>query len=292
MPSTITLLIGLPASGKSTYARENLHDPIISSDALRQELCGDESDQSHNREVFQVLHARVQMALVHGENVVVDATNLTMKSRRPLLDMARRYHAAANAIIMAIPYHEVLERNEMRQRHVPAEAIAACRARFQMPCKSEGFQSIKIVPTTSSTAPLCYPTEPFDQMNPHHYDTLQTHVERVCGLVKQRAFHDPAISSYSYEALLRAAQWHDVGKPLTQTFDENGIAYYYGHASVGAYDYLAAYHDLLAAQLICYHMEPFQLTEEKGVRRFGEGLWYLLQLLHNADVEATKKEEP
>ena len=87
---TITLLIGLPASGKSTYARRYLSTPIVSSDALRAELYGDENDQRHNREVFQVLHARVQMALAHSEDIVVDATNLTMKSRRPLLDMARR----------------------------------------------------------------------------------------------------------------------------------------------------------------------------------------------------------
>lgn len=287
---TITLLVGLPASGKSTYAR-NTTTTIVSSDALRVELYGDENDQCHNREVFQVLHARVQMALAHGEDVVVDATNLTMKSRRPLLDIARRYHAAAKTIIMATPFRTVIEWNERRERHVPLEALYACRARFQMPCESEGFQSIEIVSVTPAINALCYPAEPFDQMNPHHHDTLQTHVDRVCAFVKQKAFYDPTIPPSSYNSLLRAAQWHDIGKPLTQAFDGAGVTHYYGHASVGAYEYLVAYHDLLTTQLICYHMEPFQLTEEKGVRRFGAEFWHLLQLLHEADVEATTKEE-
>ena len=289
---TITLMIGLPASGKSTYARRYLNTTIISSDALRAELYGDENDQRHNREVFQVLHARVQMALAHGEDVVVDATNLTMKSRRPLLDMARRYHATAKAIIMATPFHTVLEWNEKRERHVLVEVLYACRARFQMPCENEGFRFIEMVSAALPTTPLCYPAEPFDQMNPHHHDTLQTHVDRVCALVKQKAFYDPTIPPAHYNALLRAAQWHDIGKPLTQTFDDAGVAHYYGHASVGAYEVMVAYRDILMTQLVCYHMEPFQLTEEKGVKRFGAELWHLLQLLHEADVETTKKEEP
>ena len=59
MKPTMTMTVGLVASGKSTYARKLVNDTdaiILSSDALRWELFGDETDQEHNQQVVQELH--------------------------------------------------------------------------------------------------------------------------------------------------------------------------------------------------------------------------------------------
>ena len=58
-----TMLMGLPGSGKSTFANEvvtadSLTSVLISSDSLREELFGDVNDQTHNTEVFEEMHRR------------------------------------------------------------------------------------------------------------------------------------------------------------------------------------------------------------------------------------------
>ena len=56
------MLVGLPGSGKSTFAK-NLGYNIFSSDELRKELWGDESKQGNNTELFTELHRRIKKAL-------------------------------------------------------------------------------------------------------------------------------------------------------------------------------------------------------------------------------------
>ena len=66
MKPTMTMMVGLAASGKSTYAKKIVNDTdaiILSSDAIRWELFGDETDQEHNQQVFQELHKRAKNGL-------------------------------------------------------------------------------------------------------------------------------------------------------------------------------------------------------------------------------------
>ena len=57
MPQMI-MMVGLPASGKSTKAQElakEYNATIFSSDALRKELYGDENIQGDNTKLFNTL---------------------------------------------------------------------------------------------------------------------------------------------------------------------------------------------------------------------------------------------
>ena len=76
------MLVGLPASGKSAYAKglkKGYH--IHSSDEIRKELTGDEKTQVVNEKVFQVLHKRIKSDLEQGISCIYDATNMSMKRR-------------------------------------------------------------------------------------------------------------------------------------------------------------------------------------------------------------------
>ena len=84
----LTVMVGLSGSGKSTIAKTELADEntvIVSSDAIREELCGTVEDQSKNLEVFKLFHERIRRNLEKKKNVIADATTLTMKSRRAIL---------------------------------------------------------------------------------------------------------------------------------------------------------------------------------------------------------------
>lgn len=80
------MLVGLPASGKSSES-DRLGDVIVrSSDYLRDKLCGDINDMKNNGAVFTILQSLVRADLYHGKNVVYDATNLKASYRVEFLD--------------------------------------------------------------------------------------------------------------------------------------------------------------------------------------------------------------
>ena len=85
------MLVGLPGSGKSTYANtfrsqllSEINDErvvIISSDAIRKELYGDESIQTDPARVFSLMEERTLDELDKGSVVLYDATNINRKNR-------------------------------------------------------------------------------------------------------------------------------------------------------------------------------------------------------------------
>ncbi len=87
----LTIMVGPSGAGKSTYlasAYETCPHQIISSDGIRQELCGNFLDQTKNDEVFAALHALVKARLWAGLDVIVDATNIRNRDRRAITDLA------------------------------------------------------------------------------------------------------------------------------------------------------------------------------------------------------------
>lgn len=98
VPNTavLSLMVGPSGAGKSTWLRSCgglgygiLPSHIVSSDDIRQNLCGDWRDQSKNAEVFAALHAVVSTRLRNGLPTVVDATNLRRKDRLEVASLAQ-----------------------------------------------------------------------------------------------------------------------------------------------------------------------------------------------------------
>src|SRR6266404_2169050 len=73
----IVVLVGLPGSGKSTYL-ERLGITPLSSDAIRQLLADDATDQSIHGRVFATIRYLLRQRLAIGRALTyVDATHLT-----------------------------------------------------------------------------------------------------------------------------------------------------------------------------------------------------------------------
>ena len=58
-----TMLIGIPASGKSSYARGLSSGRVLSSDAIRETVLGDRKDQSHQGMVFDIMNRSAKILL-------------------------------------------------------------------------------------------------------------------------------------------------------------------------------------------------------------------------------------
>lgn len=139
----VVVLVGLPASGKSTWVAEQ-GVVAISSDELRRWLRDDATDQTIHRIVFRLMRDFVRLRISLGAPVTyVDATNLTRQHRRPFVKIAEHMGCACEAVFFDVPLDECLRRNEQRTRQVPPEAIRAMAERLQPPTAEEGFARLQ-----------------------------------------------------------------------------------------------------------------------------------------------------
>ena len=132
------ILIGLPASGKTTFYRERFaasHE-LVSKDAMR-----------HNRQPQRRQEELIDTSLAAGRSVVVDNTNPTAADRAAIIGVARRHGAEVAGYFFPTQAADALRRNRAREgRHrVPAVAIFATRKRLERPTFEEGFDRLYTV---------------------------------------------------------------------------------------------------------------------------------------------------
>lgn len=142
--SNFYMMVGLPASGKTTTAL-TLGAVVRSSDDLRSSLLGDVDDQSHNKEIFDLLHSLIKADVFSGIDVVYDATNIHSRYRREFLESLSLLPCKKVCIYMDTPYDECLSRNDKRERNVPVEVMERMRDRFALPVMDEGWDEIRVI---------------------------------------------------------------------------------------------------------------------------------------------------
>ena len=150
----LILLIGLPGSGKSTFAQhlvtQSPKSQVISTDAIRAQLFGDEAIQGSWLPVWkqvqkQFSYAVEQINLGNITRAVYDATNAARKYRRRAIELARRTgFTEIIGIWLDTPVQLCLERNCRRQRQVPEAIILQMQRQLQdaPPTLAEGLDRL------------------------------------------------------------------------------------------------------------------------------------------------------
>ncbi len=157
----LVVLVGLPASGKSTWLKENGLF-ALSSDAVREMLTGDVTDQSVNRLVFRTLRQLAAARVRAGAEVTyIDSTALTPWERRCWIRLAELHDCTAEALFFDVPLRECQRRNALRARVVPDHVLERMAARLVAPSTAEGFTRVStIAGTTTTSSPAQYPECP------------------------------------------------------------------------------------------------------------------------------------
>lgn len=129
------ILIGLPASGKSSFFRERFaatHDHI-SKDRMKHARLPERRQQTILAE-----------SLAAGRSVVVDNTNPDAATRAPIIETARRHGAEVVGYFFDTAAADALRRNRGREgrERVPDVAIFTARKRLQRPRRAEGFDRL------------------------------------------------------------------------------------------------------------------------------------------------------
>ncbi len=124
----LRMMVGIPGSGKSSLAEGWLAlgqvDRIVSSDKLRELVTGDAGDISKDKKVWELFYGTLDTYLWEGGIVVADATHLTPKSWKPLVELAEKFNIEVQAHIMRTKTELCVERNQNRERVVPAEVMS------------------------------------------------------------------------------------------------------------------------------------------------------------------------
>ena len=101
---SLVVLIGVSSAGKSTFAREHfLSTEVLSADFFRGVVADDENSLEATDDAFAALHFVAARRLARGLLTVVDATNVQPEARKPLVELAKRYHAQPVAIVFDLP---------------------------------------------------------------------------------------------------------------------------------------------------------------------------------------------
>lgn len=150
------ILVGPPGSGKTTWIEKEFYDGcfIVSTDNIIQDIA--EADGKTYDEVFptSIKDADTTMwkdfdSLVEGgySPIVVDRTNMSVKSRAKFIDATKRSDYKIHAVVFPKPEDAEYERrlNSRPGKTIPKNIITAMLANFQMPTQDEGFESITIV---------------------------------------------------------------------------------------------------------------------------------------------------
>lgn len=326
------MMVGIAGSGKSSVAiklrhqvlQEGLYKEkqinILSSDNLREELLGDINEQSQNDMIFAEMKKRTINTLKEGHSVIYDATNLNVKDRRGILNAIEEQKIDCFRIAYIIPttLTQCVVNATNRNRIVPFDVLQRMLHKFQIPIYQEGFHFIFVEGYNysdfsdslyESNIPIDY--RPYILLDKLKNFNQETHYHKFSLLEHSILAYEEVLRhtrKYGEKdfSLEQAALFHDLGKIKTKVKNDKGEYSYYGHANVGAYEFLQNLdwlgfrcfeQAIYCVALINYHMEPFGWEEakastvEKKKRFFGDKMYNDLMLLHKADMYASTGEK-
>lgn len=134
----VVILIGLQASGKTTFYNQRL---AATHAHVSKDLMGRQS----NREARQ--RRALETLLQSRQNIVVDNTNPSPEERAGIIEAARRYNARVVGYYFESYIPGCLSRNRAREgkSRVPDVALFATRKRLKQPDYDEGFDELYAV---------------------------------------------------------------------------------------------------------------------------------------------------
>jgi predicted kinase len=160
--ASVIILIGVPASGKSSLAEQMLRasnqtsdqnssslthgqTQLISPDRIRASLYGSAATQGDWAEIWSQVQQEFANAAKSQQSVIYDATNYKREYRKNIIDLAKENgFKPITGIWLDVPLWICLSRNDMRDRVVPEDVVVEMyrTLAYSPPTLSEGFDRL------------------------------------------------------------------------------------------------------------------------------------------------------
>ncbi len=133
------MLSGVPGSGKSYFSaalrkHKGSHVYIVSSDALRNVMLGNQQDLSEDRLMWKMYY---KLAYVYATDprgvVVLDATHSNSTYRIEATKFLKPLFDEVNLVIFNLPRHIVNQQNMERPFPVPEDVLDILCSKFELP---------------------------------------------------------------------------------------------------------------------------------------------------------------
>jgi predicted kinase len=136
----VMMMSAIPGSGKDTYIKKNFsHLPVVSLDAIREEMGVDPTDKSGNGRVIQEAKERAKVHMRKHESFVWNATNITSQLRGQLIDLFHSYGGKVKIIYVEVPYKTLIQQNSNREAAVPLPVIERMIGKLEIPQYDEAY---------------------------------------------------------------------------------------------------------------------------------------------------------
>jgi predicted kinase len=133
---TVTIMSGLPGSGKDAWLAANRPDlPVVSLDDVRSDLRVDATDDQGG--VIQAARERCREYLRPGRSFAFNATNLLRQTRRRWTDLFADYDARIEVVYIEPPLPVILDRNRRREHPVPERVVRGLAEKCEPPTLTE-----------------------------------------------------------------------------------------------------------------------------------------------------------
>jgi predicted kinase len=145
------MLIGVPGSGKSTWASNQAWasdciyvstDEFVEKYAIEQGKSYNDVFSDYMPTAVRLMAEQVVEACKLNMDIIWDQTSTTIESRKKKFNMLPEY--AAIAVVFATPEQEELVRrlNNRKDKFIPLNIVQSMIANWQEPSKEEGFKEI------------------------------------------------------------------------------------------------------------------------------------------------------
>lgn len=214
-------LVGLPASGKTTYARTLVEKGWVrvNKDDMRAMLNNSKFSKENESYVLLLRDEIIISSLFQGKNVVVDDTNLDPKHLIAFESIAGKLLADFEIRFFDVDVKECIRRNALREKPVPEKVIYTMYERYIKPPQQvieydDNKEECIIVDIDGTLAHIADGRSPYDASRAMN-DSLDDAVSVVTAMMY----------NHGYKVIVLTGRNEEHREVTEQWLKENGVEY-------------------------------------------------------------------